>query len=57
MTSTLDNELITHRCDLDETKTYKEHIFNFKNHRRIEHYGSFTTQTEAVSPDDASREP
>ncbi len=54
MTSTLGDELITHRCDLDDTKTYKEHIFNFAKHRRIEHYGPITTQTAATPPGDES---
>ena len=50
MTSTCGNELIIHRCDLDATKTYKEHIFNFARNRRIEHYGPITGQTAATFP-------
>jgi predicted amidohydrolase len=50
MTSTCGNELIIHRCDLDATKTYKEHIFNFARNRRIEHYGPITSQTAATFP-------
>ncbi|MCH7685347.1 MAG: hypothetical protein IH899_01465 [Planctomycetes bacterium] len=50
MTSTCGNELIRHRCDLDLTKTYKEHIFNFARNRRIEHYGPITNQTAATFP-------
>jgi predicted amidohydrolase len=50
MASTLENELIVYRCDLDMTRTYKEHIFNFALHRRIEHYGLITSQTAATPP-------
>ena len=48
--SSLGHELIVHRCDLDMTKIYKEHIFNFAWHRRIEHYGPITGQTAATPP-------
>lgn len=51
-TSTLADEIIIHRCDLDHTKVYKEAIFNFENNRRTEHYGPITKQTKAVFPDD-----
>ena len=50
MCSTLEDELIVHRCDLDQTKPFKESIFNFAKHRRIEHYGLIAEQTEAVPP-------
>ena len=33
--TSLGDELIVHRCDLDQTRLYKEHIFNFAAHREI----------------------
>ena len=48
--STMDEELVVHRCDLDLVKPYKESLFNFANNRRIEHYQAITTQTAAVPP-------
>ena len=48
---TMGDELIVHRCDLDMTKPYKEHIFNFAKHRRVEHYGLIVAQTGAVLPE------
>jgi predicted amidohydrolase len=48
--STLGDELVVHRCDLDLVKPYKERLFNFAQHRRIEHYQLIATQTGAVSP-------
>ncbi len=53
MASTLEDELIVHRCDLDQTKLYKDVIFNFENNRRIEHYGPITKQTSAIAPEEA----
>ncbi|PTM42164.1 N-carbamoyl-D-amino-acid hydrolase [Bosea sp. 124] len=38
-------------CDLDDTRFGKETIFDFKRHRRIEHYGSITTQVGVVEPE------
>jgi predicted amidohydrolase len=32
------DEVITAQCDLDQCRSYKEHIFNFAAHRRPEHY-------------------
>jgi len=52
MCSTLDDELITARCDLDQARIYKENTFNFAAHRRIEHYGLITQQTGAITPID-----
>ena len=37
-------------CDLDDTRFGKETIFDFKRHRRIEHYGSITGQVGVVEP-------
>lgn len=49
--NTLEDELIVADCDLDECNFYKETIFDFDRHRRIEHYGLITKQTGVVRPD------
>lgn len=51
LSSTLGDELIVARCDLDLVKPYKEALFNFANNRRIEHYGPIANQTEAKPPE------
>ncbi|MBM3516725.1 MAG: N-carbamoyl-D-amino-acid hydrolase [Alphaproteobacteria bacterium] len=51
MTTTLGDELITARLDLDLCAFSKNAIFNFAQHRRIEHYGLIATQTAAIAPD------
>lgn len=38
-------------CDLDDTRFGKETIFDFKRHRRIEHYGPITSQVGVVEPE------
>lgn len=48
--STLGDELVVYRCDLDLVQPYKERIFNFAQHRRIEHYQLIATQTGAIPP-------
>jgi predicted amidohydrolase len=48
--ATLGDEVIVCRCDLDLVKPYKERLFNFAKHRRIEHYQLIATQTGAVPP-------
>lgn len=48
--ATLGDELVIHRCDLDLVKPYKERLFNFAKHRRIEHYQLIATQTGAKTP-------
>jgi len=48
--STLGEELVIHRCDLDLVKPYKESLFHFGRNRRIEHYQSIAAQTEAALP-------
>lgn len=50
---TEDDELVVADCDLDETVFGKETIFNFKAHRRIEHYGRITGQTGTILPPEA----
>jgi predicted amidohydrolase len=47
-----EDELIMHACDLDATKFGKETVFDFKRHRRTEHYGLITSQTGVVPPQD-----
>ena len=42
--------VLVHACDLDATRFGKETIFDFKRHRRIEHYGMITAQTGVVEP-------
>ena len=44
------DELLVHACDMDATKFGKDTIFNFKRHRRIEHYGRITGQTGVIYP-------
>lgn len=48
---TLGDELVIHECDLDATKTAKEHLFNFANNRRPEFYGPITDQVGAIFPE------
>ena len=47
---TEDDELIVADCDLDATVFGKETIFDFRRHRRIEHYGRITSQTGVILP-------
>jgi predicted amidohydrolase len=47
---TEEDELIVADCDLDATIFGKETIFDFKRHRRIEHYGRITSQTGIILP-------
>ncbi|HEX6610640.1 MAG TPA: nitrilase-related carbon-nitrogen hydrolase, partial [Hyphomicrobiaceae bacterium] len=48
--STEADELIVHDCDLDATRFGKETIFDFKRHRRVEHYGRITSQVGVEPP-------
>ncbi|MFO0968770.1 MAG: N-carbamoyl-D-amino-acid hydrolase [Gemmataceae bacterium] len=48
--ATLGDELVIYRCDLDLVKPYKERLFNFAQHRRIEHYQLIATRTGAAPP-------
>jgi predicted amidohydrolase len=43
--------IVVHPCDLDDTRFGKETIFDFKMHRRIEHYGPITGQVGVVEPE------
>jgi N-carbamoyl-D-amino-acid hydrolase len=44
------DEVIVFDCDLDLCQHYKNTVFAFEKHRRIEHYGLITTQTGAIPP-------
>lgn len=50
-TQTQDDELITAECDLDESAFGKKTVFDFKRHRRIEHYGLISSQTGVEVPE------
>lgn len=47
---TLEDELVVFDCDLDETRVYKEAMFNFKANRKPEYYMPITDQIEAKQP-------
>ncbi len=49
-TTTEEDEMIVHACDMDACTFGKTTIFDFKRHRRIEHYGRITEQTGAEPP-------
>ncbi|WP_420334337.1 N-carbamoyl-D-amino-acid hydrolase [Roseibium sp.] len=48
--TTEDDEMLVHACDLDLCNFGKETIFDFARHRRIEHYGLITQRTGAELP-------
>ena len=50
MCSTLGDELVTARCDLDQTTPYKRTTFNFGAHRRTEHYRMIVERAGAELP-------
>jgi len=52
-TSSDDDELIVHACNLDDCLFGKQTQFDFARHRRIEHYGLITKQTGVVEPPDS----
>ncbi|MEM9146213.1 MAG: N-carbamoyl-D-amino-acid hydrolase [Pseudomonadota bacterium] len=45
------DELIVHPCDMDACSFGKRTIFDFKRHRRVEHYGRIASQTGVIHPD------
>ena len=49
-TSSDEDELIVHSCDLNDCVFGKQSQFDFGRHRRIEHYGLITEQTGVVKP-------
>jgi N-carbamoyl-D-amino-acid hydrolase len=53
--ATLGDELITARCDLDLTRSYKDTIFNFARHRRPEHYRLIVDRVGAQPPPEEHR--
>jgi N-carbamoyl-D-amino-acid hydrolase len=53
--ATLGDELITARCDLDLTRSYKDTIFNFARHRRPEHYRLIVDRVGAEPPPEDRR--
>lgn len=50
-TLTQEDELIAYDCDLDLGKGLREHIFNFADHRRTEHYRRIVDQTGVIVPE------
>jgi predicted amidohydrolase len=50
MTTTLGDELITARCDLDLGRSYRTTVFDFARHRRPEAYRLIVDRTGAVPP-------
>jgi predicted amidohydrolase len=54
MASTLDDEVITARADLDFGKQYRETIFDFARHREPESYRLIVERKGAVAPLDES---
>jgi N-carbamoyl-D-amino-acid hydrolase len=49
--TSLDDEVVVHRCDLDACNSYKQSVFAFERHREPEHYWRLTRQKGAVLPD------
>ena len=49
-TATENDEMIIQACDLDACNFGKSTVFDFKRHRRIEHYGLITERTGAEPP-------
>ena len=45
------DELLVQVCDMDATAFGKASVFDFKRHRRIEHYGRIASQTGVIYPD------
>ena len=45
------DELLVHACDMDKALFGKKTIFDFKAHRRVEHYQRIVNQTGVIYPD------
>lgn len=45
------DELLVHACDMDASTFGKATMFDFKRHRRTEHYQRITAQTGVIYPD------
>ena len=50
MSSTLGDELVVAKCDLDLSRSYRDTWFNFAAHRRPEHYGMIVERTGSEPP-------
>ena len=50
LATTRGDEVITARCDLDLSRHNKEAMFNFAQHRRVEHYRLITERAGAIPP-------
>ena len=48
--STLGDELVVARCDLDLCRSYTTTVFDFARHRRPEHYRLIVERAGAVPP-------
>src|SRR5476649_1569532 len=48
--SSVGDELIVARCDLDLGRSYRETTFDFAKHRRVEHYGMIVERTGPIAP-------
>ena len=48
--TSLTDELVVARCDLDLARLYRQSTFDFARHRRTEHYGLITERTGVVPP-------
>ncbi|APZ43774.1 N-carbamoyl-D-amino-acid hydrolase [Acidihalobacter ferrooxydans] len=47
---TEEDEIVQYPCDLDDTVFGKQTVFDFKRHRRTEHYGRIVSQTGVELP-------
>ena len=50
LASTDHDEVVVAKCDLDRGRYIRETIFNFADHRRVEHYGLIVSRTAAEAP-------
>ncbi len=50
LATTLGDEVIVARCDLDLCRSYKETVFDFARHRQPQHYRLIVERTGAVPP-------
>ncbi len=50
LAATRGDEVIVAKCDLELARFNKKNMFNFAQHRRIEHYGRISSQTGATEP-------
>lgn len=48
--TTLEDELVVARCDLEMARQYRENTINFALNRRIEHYGLISARIEPQAP-------